>query len=277
MLKDITLGQYFPGTSFLHRMDPRMKLILCTVYIVLLFLAKGVTSYVLLISFTAALILVSGIPVRTILKSLKPLIIVLLFTTILNLFWNAGENGLVLLKLGRLTIYVEGLIRAIAMTLRIVLLMAGSTVILMYTTSPISLTDAIEQLFAPLNKIKIPVHTFAMMMTMALRFIPTLLEETQKIINAQKARGADFESGNLLARAKALVPILIPLFISQFRRAEELATAMECRSYRGGEGRTRMTVLHFSKRDYFAFAAVAMLVAGVLLLNRFFPIYTIGV
>ncbi len=275
MLKDITLGQFFPGNSFLHRMDPRMKLILCVAYIVLLFLAKGVTSYLLLVLFTAGIILVSGIQIRTILKSLKPLIFILIFTTILNLFWNAGENGTVLLKLGKLTIYVEGLIRALAMSLRIILLMAGTTVILMYTTSPISLTDAIEQLFAPLNKIKIPVHTFAMMMTMALRFIPTLLEETQKIINAQKARGADFESGNLIARAKALVPILIPLFISQFRRAEELATAMECRSYRGGDGRTRMTVLHFSGRDYLAAGAVIALFASVLLLNHFFPIHTI--
>jgi energy-coupling factor transport system permease protein len=275
MLKDITLGQYFPGNSFLHRMDPRMKLILCVVYIVLLFVAKGITSFALIVLFTAGIILVSGIPFRTIFKSLKPLIFILIFTTILNLFWNAGEDGTVLLKLGRLTIYLEGVIRALLMSLRIILLMAGTTVILMYTTSPISLTDAIEQLFAPLNKIKIPVHTFAMMMTMALRFIPTLLEETQKIINAQKARGADFESGNLIARAKALVPILIPLFISQFRRAEELATAMECRSYRGGEGRTRMTVLHFSSRDYIAVLAVAMLLAGILLLNRYLPFYSI--
>ncbi len=275
MLKDITLGQYFPGNSFLHRMDPRMKLILCVAYIVLLFVAKGVTSFALIVLFTAGIILVSGIQFRTIFKSLKPLIFILIFTTILNLFWNAGEDGTVLLKLGRLTIYLEGVIRALLMSLRIILLMAGSTVILMYTTSPISLTDAIEQLFAPLNKIKIPVHTFAMMMTMALRFIPTLLEETQKIINAQKARGADFESGNLIARAKALVPILIPLFISQFRRAEELATAMECRSYRGGEGRTRMTILHFSGRDYIAAGAVIVLFAGILLLNHFFPFYSI--
>ena len=275
MLKDITLGQYFPGNSFLHRMDPRMKLILCVAYIVLLFVAKGVTSFALIVLFTAGIILVSGIQFRTIFKSLKPLIFILIFTTILNLFWNAGEDGTVLLKLGRLTIYLEGVIRALLMSLRIILLMAGSTVILMYTTSPISLTDAIEQLFAPLNKIKIPVHTFAMMMTMALRFIPTLLEETQKIINAQKARGADFESGNLIARAKALVPILIPLFISQFRRAEELATAMECRSYRGGEGRTRMTILHFSGRDYIAAGAVIVLFAGILLLNHFLPFYSI--
>ena len=275
MLKDITLGQYFPGNSFLHRMDPRMKLILCVAYIVLLFVAKGVTSFALIVLFTAGIILVSGIQFRTIFKSIKPLIFILIFTTILNLFWNAGEDGTVLLKLGRLTIYLEGVIRALLMSLRIILLMAGSTVILMYTTSPISLTDAIEQLFAPLNKIKIPVHTFAMMMTMALRFIPTLLEETQKIINAQKARGADFESGNLIARAKALVPILIPLFISQFRRAEELATAMECRSYRGGEGRTRMTILHFSGRDYIAAGAVIVLFAGILLLNHFFPFYSI--
>ena len=275
MLKDITLGQYFPGNSFLHRMDPRMKLILCVVYIVLLFVAKGITSFALIVLFTAGIILASGIQFRTIFKSLKPLIFILIFTTILNLFWNAGEDGTVLLKLGRLTIYLEGVIRALLMSLRIILLMAGTTVILMYTTSPISLTDAIEQLFAPLNKIKIPVHTFAMMMTLALRFIPTLLEETQKIINAQKARGADFESGNLIARAKALVPILIPLFISQFRRAEELATAMECRSYRGGEGRTRMTVLHFSSRDYIAVLAVALLFAGILLLNRYLPFYSI--
>ena len=275
MLKDITLGQYFPGNSFLHRMDPRMKLILCVVYIVLLFVAMGITSCALIVLFTAGIILASGIQFRTIFKSLKPLIFILIFTTILNLFWNAGEDGTVLLKLGRLTIYLEGVIRALLMSLRIILLMAGTTVILMYTTSPISLTDAIEQLFAPLNKIKIPVHTFAMMMTMALRFIPTLLEETQKIINAQKARGADFESGNLIARAKALVPILIPLFISQFRRAEELATAMECRSYRGGEGRTRMTVLHFSSRDYIAVLAVALLFAGILLLNRYLPFYSI--
>ena len=275
MLKDITLGQYFPGNSFLHRMDPRMKLILCVGYIVLLFVAKGITSFALIVLFTAGIILASGIQFRTIFKSLKPLIFILIFTTILNLFWNAGEDGTVLLKLGRLTIYLEGVIRALLMSLRIILLMAGTTVILMYTTSPISLTDAIEQLFAPLNKIKIPVHTFAMMMTMALRFIPTLLEETQKIINAQKARGADFESGNLIARAKALVPILIPLFISQFRRAEELATAMECRSYRGGEGRTRMTVLHFSSRDYIAVLAVALLFAGILLLNRYLPFYSI--
>ena len=275
MLKDITLGQYFPGNSFLHRMDPRMKLILCVVYIVLLFVAKGITSFALIVLFTAGIILASGIQFRTIFKSLKPLIFILIFTTILNLFWNAGEDGTVLLKLGRLTIYLEGVIRALLMSLRIILLMAGTTVILMYTTSPISLTDAIEQLFAPLNKIKIPVHTFAMMMTMALRFIPTLLEETQKIINAQKARGADFESGNLIALAKALVPILIPLFISQFRRAEELATAMECRSYRGGEGRTRMTVLHFSSRDYIAVLAVALLFAGILLLNRYLPFYSI--
>ena len=268
MLKDITLGQYFPGNSFLHRMDPRMKLILCVVYIVLLFVAKGITSFALIVLFTAGIILASGIQFRTIFKSLKPLIFILIFTTILNLFWNAGEDGTVLLKLGRLTIYLEGVIRALLMSLRIILLMAGTTVILMYTTSPISLTDAIEQLFAPLNKIKIPVHTFAMMMTMALRFIPTLLEETQKIINAQKARGADFESGNLIARAKALVPILIPLFISQFRRAEELATAMECRCYRGGDGRTRMTVPHLHARDAVAILLMLGLGTGLVLLNR---------
>ncbi|MBQ9748143.1 MAG: energy-coupling factor transporter transmembrane protein EcfT [Clostridia bacterium] len=273
MLKDMTLGQYFPGNSLLHRMDPRMKLILCAVYIVMIFVAKSVSAYILLLAFTALMIACSGISFLTILKSLKPLFFILLFTTVLNLFWSGGET--VLWTFGRLTIYLEGVFRALAMSLRIMLLMAGSTVILMYTTSPIALTDAIEQLFAPLAKIGLPVHTFAMMMTMALRFIPTLMEETQKIINAQKARGADFDSGNLLARAKALVPILIPLFIAQFRRAEELATAMECRSYRGGSGRTRMTVLHFACRDYLTALAVAVLCAGIILLNIYFPIYTI--
>ncbi len=276
MLKDITLGQYFPGNSFLHRLDPRMKLVLSIAYIVFLFLANTIASYVLLVLFTIGLILISGISFGTVLKSLKPLIFVLAFTTILNLFWKPDGDIQPLVNLfGRFAIYKEGIIRAVAMSLRIIMLMAGSSVMLMYTTSPIALTDAIERLFAPLAKIKVPVHTFAMMMTMALRFIPTLLEETQKIINAQKARGADFESGNLFARAKALVPILIPLFLAQFRRADELATAMECRSYRGGDGRTRMTVLHLSLRDYVAALAVMVLLAGILLLNIFFPVYII--
>ncbi|MBR7162034.1 MAG: energy-coupling factor transporter transmembrane protein EcfT, partial [Clostridia bacterium] len=232
MLKDITLGQYFPGNSLLHKLDPRLKLLLAIFYIVLIFLAKSAYAYILVFLFTVLIIAVSRISFGVVLRSLKPLIFVLLFTTLINVFWSNGTT--VLVQLGPFAITEEGIIRAITMAVRIVLLMASTSVILMYTTSPIALTDGIERLLSPLAKIKIPVHTFAMMMTMALRFIPTLLEETQKIINAQKARGADFDSGNVIDKAKALIPVLIPLLISQFRRAEELATAMECRCYRGG-------------------------------------------
>ena len=273
MLKDITLGQYFPGESFLHKLDARMKLILAIFYIVLIFVAKSVTSYLLMFTFTMLMIGISGIPFKTVLKSLKPLLIVLIFTMLINIFWSTGDT--VLFSIGKLDIYLEGVLRAAAMALRIIMLMAGSSVLLMYTTSPISLTDALERLLAPLAAIKIPVHTFAMMMTMALRFIPTLLEETQKIINAQKARGADFDSGNIIKKAKALVPVLIPLLISQFRRAEELATAMECRCYRGGNGRTRMTITHFTSRDLIAGASMILLSAGVLILNHYFYIYIV--
>ncbi|MBQ2988989.1 MAG: energy-coupling factor transporter transmembrane protein EcfT [Clostridia bacterium] len=269
MLKDITLGQYFPGNSLLHKLDPRMKLLLAICYIVLIFLAKSAPAYALILLFTVLIVAVSGVSFGVVLRSLKPLFFVLIFTTLINVFWSNGTT--VLWTWGPFAITREGLIRAVTMAIRIVLLMASTSVILMYTTSPISLTDGIERLLSPLAKIGVPVHTFAMMMTMALRFIPTLLEETQKIINAQKARGADFDSGNLIDKAKALIPILIPLLISQFRRAEELATAMECRCYRGGGGRTRMTVLRFALRDFFAALAVAALLAGIILLNLYFP------
>ena len=269
MLKDITLGQYFPGNSLLHKLDPRMKLLLAICYIVLIFLAKSAPAYALILLFTVLIVAVSGVSFGVVLRSLKPLFFVLIFTTLINVFWSNGTT--VLWTWGPFAITREGLIRAVTMALRIILLMASTSVILMYTTSPISLTDGIERLLSPLAKIGVPVHTFAMMMTMALRFIPTLLEETQKIINAQKARGADFDSGNLIDKAKALIPILIPLLISQFRRAEELATAMECRCYRGGGGRTRMTVLRFALRDFFAALAVAALLAGIILLNLYFP------
>ena len=269
MLKDITLGQYFPGNSLLHKLDPRMKLLLAIFYIVLIFLAKSAPAYVLVLLFTVLIVAVSGISFGTVLRSLKPIFFVLIFTTLINVFWNNG--GEVIWSWKFITITDQGIIRAVTMALRIILLMVSSSVILMYTTSPIALTDGMEQLLAPLSKIGIPVHTFAMMMTMALRFIPTLLEETQKIINAQKARGADFDSGNIVAKAKALIPVLIPLLISQFRRAEELATAMECRCYRGGSGRTRMTILHFSARDFISAGAVIALFAGILLLNIYFP------
>ena len=269
MLKDITLGQYFPGNSILHKLDPRLKLLLAICYIVLIFLAKCAPAYALILLFTVLLIAVSGISFGVVLRSLKPLFFVLIFTTLINVFW--GNGATVLWQIGPFAVTREGIIRAITMALRIILLMASTSVILMYTTSPISLTDGIERLLSPLAKIGIPVHTFAMMMTMALRFIPTLLEETQKIINAQKARGADFDSGNLVDKAKALIPVLIPLLISQFRRAEELATAMECRCYRGGGGRTRMTVLRFAPRDFIVAATVAALLAGIILLNIYFP------
>ena len=258
MLKDITLGQFFPGNSILHRLDPRIKLILAVVYIVMIFLAKGVTAYALVVLFTVFLVAVSKIPVRTILKSLKPLLIVLIITALINIFHVTRE----------------GVITAIAMMLRISLLIMG-TFLLTYTTSPIALTDAIERLLSPLRAIKVPVHEFAMMMTIALRFIPTLIEETEKIMNAQKARGADFESGNLIKKAKSLIPVLIPLFISSFRRAEELATAMECRCYRGGKGRTRMTVLHLKAHDFLFTLFVCFTVAGIVLLNIYLPVYTI--
>ncbi len=273
MLKDVTLGQYFPGNSLLHKLDPRIKLILGVLYIVLIFLAKGATGYAAVIFLAVSMIIVSKIPVGTILKSLKPLCVILIFTTLINVFWNKGE--IALFSIGKITIYLEGVIRAVAMSLRIALLMIGTSLLLMYTTSPISLTDAIERLLSPLRVIKIPVHEFAMMMTIALRFIPTLIEETNKIINAQKARGAAFESGNLIERARALVPVLIPLFISSFRRAEELATAMECRCYRGDNGRTRMTILRLAARDYLTMIFFAAVFAGVILLNIYYPLYII--
>ena len=269
MLKDITLGQYFPGNSLMHKLDPRLKLLLAVFYIVLIFLAKSAPAYILIFLFTILIIAVSRISFGVVLRSLKPLLIVLIFTTLINVFWSNGTT--VLWHLGPFAITREGIIRAITMALRIILLMASTSVILMYTTSPISLTDGIERLLSPLAKLHVPVHTFAMMMTMALRFIPTLLEETQKIINAQKARGADFDSGNIIDKAKALIPILIPLLIAQFRRAEELATAMECRCYRGGGGRTRMTVLRFAARDFLAAGTAVALCAGLILLNIYFP------
>ena len=236
MLKDITIGQFFPGDSFVHKMDPRMKIIVTLLFIIMLFVSSnllGMTAGILLL---AVMYKISGIPVKMITKSLKPVVPVILFTSILNIFFVSGE---VLVKFFFIEITKEGLLLAALMSLRILCLIAGSS-LLTYTTSPIELTDAIERLLAPLNKVKVPVHELSMMMCIALRFIPTLIEETDKIMSAQKARGADFETGSLLQRVKALVPILVPLFISAFRRADELATAMECRCYQGGDGRTMM-------------------------------------
>ncbi len=248
MLKDITLGQFFPGTSLLHWLDPRAKLVSVVLFVVSLFISSSFWGYGLCILFLAWCIKISGISPKMILKSLKPLIIILCFTGLLNMFYTPGE---VLVRFWIFKITREGIYTAAFMVLRIVLLIA-STSMLTYTTSPIALTDAIERLLGPLKKLHVPVHEFAMMMTIALRFIPTLIEETDKIMSAQKARGADFESGGLIDKAKALVPILVPLLVSAFRRADELATAMECRLYHGGEGRTRLNTLVMAGRDYIA-------------------------
>ena len=266
MLKDITLGQYFLGKSPIHRMDPRTKLILTVVYIVALFIANNWFSYLAMMTFLVLCIRISTIPLKSIVRGMKPLVFILLFTAILNLFYTDG--GVVLVRLGSLAITTEGLKRAFFMIWRILMLISG-TFLLTYTTSPISLTDGLESLMNPLKKLRVPVHELAMMMSIALRFIPTLIEETDKIMNAQKARGADFENGSIIQRAKALVPVLVPLFISAFRRADELATAMECRCYQGGEGRTKMKLLRFSRVDLQAFSVCACLVAGVITLAAF--------
>ncbi len=266
MLKDITLGQYFPGNSPIHRLDPRTKLVFLVVYIAALFTASNWISYGIVAVFLAYVIALSTIPLKSIVRGMKPLILILVFTGILNLFFTAGET--VLVSFWVITVTKEGLIRAVFMMLRILMLVSG-TFLLTYTTSPIALTDGLEALLSPLKKLKFPVHEIAMMMCIALRFIPTLIEETDKIMSAQKARGADFESGNLMQRVKALIPILVPLFISAFRRADELATAMECRCYHGGDGRTKMKLLRFHRGDIFAFFLGVFLLGGVIILYNF--------
>ena len=267
MLKDITLGQYFPGNSLIHRLDPRTKLIMLVVYIVALFCAVSWISYGVVFAFLAVTVAVSKIPVKSILRGMKPLVVILVFTGVLNLFFTTGE-GAPLVDFWIITIYAEGVVRALFMVIRILMLICG-TFLLTYTTSPISLTDGLESLLSPLKAIRLPVHELSMMMCIALRFIPTLIEETDKIMSAQKARGADFENGSLLQRVKALVPILVPLFISAFRRADELATAMECRCYQGGEGRTKMKLLRFKHFDFTALFTGAALIALVALLASF--------
>lgn len=267
MLKDITLGQYFPGNSVIHRLDPRTKLIMLVVYIVALFLAVNWVSYGLMAAFLLIIIKISTIPPKSIVRGMRPLVMILVFTGVLNLFFTTGE-GEPLVDFWIFTIYSEGLIRAVFMVCRILLLISG-TFLLTYTTSPISLTDGLESLMNPLKAIKVPVHELSMMMCIALRFIPTLIEETDKIMSAQKARGADFESGSLMDKARALIPILVPLFISAFRRADELATAMECRCYQGGDGRTKMKLLRYNLWDYEAFGVGALLIAAVVVLRSF--------
>ena len=264
MLKDITLGQYFPGNSVVHRLDPRTKLLLLVAYIVALFLAVNWVSYALMAAFLIVAVRISTIPPKSIIRGMKPLVMILVFTGVLNLFFTGGE-GEPLLSFWVIAVYKEGLIRAVFMVIRILLLISG-TFLLTYTTSPISLTDGLESLMNPLKAIKVPVHELSMMMCIALRFIPTLIEETDKIMSAQKARGADFENGTLMERARALIPILVPLFIGAFRRADELATAMECRCYQGGEGRSKMKILRYHLNDMKAFGlgtAVLILVGAL--------------
>ena len=267
MLKDITLGQYFPGNSPVHRLDPRTKLVMLVAYIVTLFTANNWVSYGVVFLFLAFAITISTIPLKSILNGMKPLVFVLIFTGILNIFFTVGD-GEPLVHVWVISIYKEGIIMAVFMMLRILMLITG-TFLLTYTTSPIALTDGLESLLSPLKKLHVPVHELSMMMCIALRFIPTLIEETDKIMSAQKARGADFESGSLMERVKALVPILVPLFISAFRRADELATAMECRCYQGGEGRTKMKLLRYKLGDFKAYGVGALLLAAVITLRYF--------
>ena len=266
MLRDITIGQHFPGNSIIHRCDPRLKIVATIAYIVVLFLASNPLGMVLSLVLLGLLYRAAKIPLKLILKSLKPIFPIVVFTAVLNLFFITGE-GDPLVHLGFVRIYAEGVRYAVLMAVRIVALIAGTS-LLTYTTSPIVLTDAIEALLKPFARLHLPVHELAMMMTIALRFIPLLIEETEKIMNAQKARGAMLDNGKFMERIKALVPVLIPLFISAFRRADELAMAMECRCYHGGEGRTKLHVLQYARRDYIALTLGVLVCAGVIALRR---------
>ena len=264
-MKSIAFGQYYPAESPLHRLDPRVKIILTILYIVCSFMCKNVLSYALLLISAIALVMLGRIPLSIVLKGLKAVLFVLGFTAALNIFWTAGEQLLFEWKF--IKIYVEGIYAAVFIMIRITALIIGTSMLMTYTTTPIALTNAIEDLLSPLKKLYVPVHSFAMMMTIALRFIPTLIEEAEKIMNAQKARGADLESGGLLDRIKALIPILIPLLMSAVRRAYELAEAMECRCYNGGEGKTRMKQMHLKKADLFSFIVVALMCGSIVALN----------
>ena len=269
MISDITLGQFFPGKSPIHRLDPRTKILLATIFIVSVFVANNPVAFLIVFITSIVLVAISRISFKVVLKSIKPILIILLFTALLNIFMTKGE-GEPLVHFGFIQIYTEGIVRAVMMALRVVLLIVGTSILLTYTTSPISLTDGLEALLLPLKRIKVPVHTFAMMMSIALRFIPTLIEETEKIMNAQKSRGADFTSGTLVQRAKALIPLLVPLFVSSFKRAEELATAMECRCYRGDKNRTKLVKLEYKANDYL-YLTLLTLFMGVIICLAILP------
>lgn len=264
MIGDITIGQYFPGNSFIHKLDARVKILLTLAVIISLFICKNFYSLLLSVAFTLLIVLVGGISFKTVFKSVKPLGIIIVITSLLNLFYGQGEPLVTLF--GRLKITEDGIYTAIFMAVRIILLVVAGSM-LTYTTTPTDLTDAIERLFLPLKIFKIDIHTVAMTMTIALRFIPTLTEEIEKIMAAQKSRGADMDSGGIIHRAKALIPVLIPLFISSFRRANELAYAMDCRCYKGGKGRTKMKQVKVTARDFVALGAVIALFALIIFVN----------
>ncbi len=270
---NVALGQYYPSNSVLHRLDPRMKFILAIAYIVVGFICQNVFAFALLLVSVLFLILLSKIPMKVILRSVRAIIFIMIFTAIINVFLSVGEENELLFSWKFIHIYSSGLYNAVFIVVRILAMIIGASVFLTYTTTPIQLTDAIERIFSPLKVLHVPVHEFAMMMTIALRFIPTIVEETQKIMSAQKARGADFSTGSVFKRIKALIPIIIPLFISAFRRAGDLATAMTCRCYRGGKGRTRMTVLKLSYRDIIAVIWMIIFIAGVVVINIYAPGY----
>lgn len=263
-MRDMTIGQFYPAPSVLHRMDPRVKLVGTFIFLVSLFLGKGLAAYAVATLFLAAVIKMSKVPFQMILKGLKAIIIILLITVSFNLFLTEGE---ILVKIGFLKITKEGISTAFFMAVRLVYLVVGASLMTL-TTTPNDLTDGLENILGPLKKIKVPVHEISMMMSIALRFIPILLEETDRIMKAQKARGADFETGNLIRKAKSMVPLLVPLFISAFRRANDLAMAMEARCYRGGDGRTKMKPLHYEKRDYIAYGVLIAYLAVMVLIGR---------
>ncbi len=267
MIKDITIGQYFPGNSVVHRMDARMKIVLTFALIVGIFLCKSLVSLAVIVITTFSLILLSKVPVKMVLKSVKPLAIIVAFTAILNVFYING--GTTFFEWRFLHITSKGLYTAAFMVVRIICLVIISS-LLTYTTTPTVMTDAIESLLSPLKKIKVPVHTLTMMMTLALRFIPVLVDEIDRITNAQKARGADFETGGIKEKVKALVPVIVPLFVSSIKHAFELADAMECRCYVDGKGRTRMKKMKLSVKDFAAFLIIALIIAGIVLCNMYF-------
>ena len=268
-MKGFAFGQYYPANSVLHRLDPRTKVLAAVIYIVAAFLCKNTFAFVLLLLSCFVLILISRIPMKVVLRSVRALIFIMTFTALINIFWvtDTSEGAVPLVEFWIFTIYAKGLYHAAFILIRILAMVIGTGLFMTYTTTPIALTDGIESLLRPLSKIHVPVHAFAMMMTIALRFIPTIMEETEKIMAAQKARGADFTQGSLVQRAKALIPIIVPLFASVFRRADELATAMECRCYHGGEGRTKLRILKYRVRDVFTLIFILLFVAAVIAIN----------